>query len=209
MASTPLKKSPLKIDQPIVGWSVKESKDEPEYPPVITFDRTDELDGTTYKIKPPQIGCAMYITINHVKLPDGSKRPLEIFINSKKADQHQWIAGLTRMMSAVFHKPGPIDFVIEEMEEVYDPNGGYYADGKFQQSILSHIGAILRRHCEKIGAIESRSLTDVQIAVIEEKKAEANAAGIEMQRCGKCKEDAVIMMDGCLTCTSCGDSKCN
>ena len=200
---------PLKIDKKITGWSVKAEGEEDVTPPVITYDRTGELEGSTYKIKPPQIDCAMYITINHIELPDGTFRPLEIFINSKKADQHQWIAGLTRMMSAVFHKPGPIEFVIEEMEEVYDPSGGYWADGKFQQSILSHIGGILRKHCEKIGAIEGKSLTVEQRVVIEEKIVQADEAGVsERGLCAACKERTVIMLDGCLTCTSCGDSKC-
>jgi len=127
----------------------------------------------------------------------------------KKADQHQWIAGLTRMMSAVFHKPGPIEFVIEEMEEVYDPAGGYWANGKHHHSILSHVGSILRKHCEKIGAIESRELSDAQVEIIEEKKVEAVRSGVEMQICEACKEKAVVYMDGCLTCTSCADSKCS
>jgi hypothetical protein len=28
------------------------------------------------------------------------------------------------------------------------------------------------------------------------------------QLCGKCSTPAVIMMDGCMTCLNCGDSKC-
>lgn len=206
--------SPLKIEQKIIGWSIKkEAGGEQELEPVveaplITYERDEEMEGTTYKIKPPQIGCAMYVTINHITLPDGTKRPLEIFINSKKADQHQWIAGLTRMMSAVFHKPGPIDFVIEEMEQVYDPNGGYWADGKFQHSILAHIGTILRRHCVKIGAIKGKELDEHTIEILAEKEKEAEERGIEKMLCSACNEKSVIMMDNCLTCLACGESKC-
>jgi len=28
------------------------------------------------------------------------------------------------------------------------------------------------------------------------------------QLCAKCNETSVVMMDGCMTCLACGDSKC-
>ncbi len=31
----------------------------------------------------------------------------------------------------------------------------------------------------------------------------------EATLCGKCQTKAVIVMDGCLTCLNCGDSKCS
>jgi len=196
----------LKVDQPIVGWQVK--TDNPVLPPVVTYDRDAELEGTTYKIKPSSINCAMYITINHVTLPDGSQRPLEIFINSKHTEHHQWIVALTRMISAVFRKPGPIEFAIEELEEVYDPQGGYWVEGKFIPSLVAHVGMILRRHCEKIGVIESEKLSEDQLLVIEEKVVEAEETGVTMTFCLQCKTNAVILSEGCLMCTNCGDSKC-
>jgi len=199
---------PYKIDQPIVGWSVKTHADDPILPPVITYDRPDEMVGTTYKIKPSVINCAMYITINHVKLPDGSLRPLEVFINSKHTEHHQWIVALTRMISAVFRKPGPIEFAIEELEEVFDPQGGYWVDGKMMPSLVAHVGTVLRRHCEKIGAIEARELSSEQRVVIEEKIEIAEEAGVGMTLCKDCKVVAMLFLDGCWTCTNCGESKC-
>ena len=197
----------VKIDQPIVGWSVKTDKDS-ILPPIVTYDRLGELEGTTYKIKPSVINCAMYITINHTVLPDGSLRPLEVFINSKHTEHHQWIVALTRMISAVFRKPGPIDFAIEELEEVFDPQGGYWVDGKMMPSIIAHVGMVLRKHCEKIGAVDKRELSPEQRGIVEEKKVEADAAGVEATLCSECHEVAVIMTGGCLLCTACGESKC-
>ena len=53
-------------------------------------------------------------------------RPFEIFINSKNMEHFQWIVGLTRVMSAVFRKGGDVTFLLEELQSVFDPNGGYY-----------------------------------------------------------------------------------
>lgn len=198
----------IKIDEEIVGWRVNQPEKD-VHPPVITYDREEiGLEGTTYKIKPSVINCAMYITINHVKLPDGSLRPLEVFINSKHTAHHQWITALTRMISAVFRKPGPIEFAIEELEQVYDPQGGYWVDGKVMPSLVAHVGLILRKHCEKLGIIEHKDLSDVQMVVIKEKVEKAEKAGIDMIFCVYCREKKAIMMDGCLTCTACGESKC-
>lgn len=37
---------------------------------------------------------------------------------------------------------------------------------------------------------------------------EASAFPAEAQLCTKCSMKAVVMMDGCMTCLNCGDSKC-
>jgi len=198
----------LKIDKKIIAWSVRKDGTNSGMPPALTYNRDDELDGTTYKIKPPTIQCAVYITINHARLPDGSLRPLEVFINSKHTEHHQWIVALTRMISAVFRKPGEIEFAIDELEQVFDPQGGYWYDKKYQPSLVAHVGSILRRHCEKIGAISKRELTIEQKVVVEEKIAEAKHTGVDMMLCPNCKELAMLMQEGCETCTNCGESKC-
>jgi ribonucleoside-diphosphate reductase alpha chain len=197
-----------KIDQQIVSWSVV-TDDEPTAPPIVTYDRPAEMDGTTYKIKPVGIDCAMYITINNCLMPDGSLRPLEMFINSKHTAHHQWITAMTRMVSAVFRKPGAIDFAIEELEEVFDPAGGYWVDGKMVPSLVAHVGMVLRKHCEKIGIIAVKELTSDQRVVIEEKIEVAQKAGVEMQLCEKCREKGLLFLDNCWTCVLCGDSKCS
>ena len=46
--------------------------------------------------------------------------------------------------------------------------------------------------------------TDVRTAPAEEKGSYPPGA----QLCSKCSTKAMVMMDGCMTCLSCGDSKC-
>ncbi|WP_111496446.1 TSCPD domain-containing protein [Marinobacter bohaiensis] len=190
------------------------------------IERPDFLLGTTYKIKPPVAEHAMYITINDILLNEDtdheSRQPYEVFINSKSMEHFQWVIALTRVISAVFRKGGDVTFLVEELRSVYDPNGGYFKKGGvFMPSLVAEIGAVIEKHMKAIGLIESDEMSDVTKRVLAEKRAEfesrqsannedsgggdypANAT-----MCGKCNTKAVIVMDGCATCLSCGDSKC-
>jgi hypothetical protein len=201
-----------KIEQRITGWKVHTDTDEQGNTHTIreaeTLDRPRVVDGQTYKISPAVTDSAMYVTINNITLDDGTVRPIEIFINSKTVAHQQWITALTRMVSAIFRKPGPYLFVAEELEQIYDPQGGYFEGGKMMPSVVAHVAAVLREHFISIGAMDAPELTLVQKEIIAEKVVVAKSKGIEMQVCPDCHETALLMLDGCLTCTSCGNSKC-
>ena len=187
----------------------------------------ESLEGSTYKIKTPLDEHAMYVTINDIILNAGTeheqRRPFEIFINSKNMDHFQWIVALTRLMSAVFRKGGDVTFLAEELQAVFDPRGGYFKPGgKFMPSIIADIGAVIEHHLQKIGLMEKEELSEQQLLILEQKRAEAEAnvqaASNEAENsgdypasatlCNKCNTKAVIIMDNCATCLSCGYSKC-
>jgi hypothetical protein len=189
------------------------------------LERPEMLVGSTYKVKTPVSDHAMYVTINDIILNEGTehekRRPFEIFINSKNLDHYQWIVALTRIISAVFRKGGDVTFLVEELKAVFDPRGGYWqAGGKFMPSIIAELGHIVERHLIMIGMMASPELDDGQKQLIAEKRAEYEEAQKQTdafsttdypegaQLCAKCNTTAVIMMDGCMTCLSCGDSKC-
>ncbi|HKJ95985.1 MAG TPA: NrdJb [Gammaproteobacteria bacterium] len=198
------------------------------------LQRPETLEGSTYKIKTPLSEHALYVTINDVVLNQGTshevRRPFEIFINSKNMDHFQWIVALTRIISAVFRKGGDCTFLVEELRSVFDPRGGYFKKGgKFMPSLVAEIGDVIEQHLRKIGMIPEDQLDEHQKAYIAAKKAEftgearaepqepmdpecddSNAQYPEgAQLCGKCHTKAMIVMDGCLTCLNCGDSKCS
>ncbi|MEX0730110.1 MAG: hypothetical protein WED00_10875 [Aquisalimonadaceae bacterium] len=194
--------------------------------------RPEDLEGSTYKIKTPLSEHALYVTINDIVLNPGTdhevRRPFEIFINSKNMDHFQWIVALTRIISAVFRKGGDCTFLAEELRSVFDPKGGYFKKGgRFMPSLVAEIGDVIEIHLRKIGMIDPDQLDPHQKAFIEQKKAElearanlsteadvkANAAAAgdfpeSAQLCVKCSTKAMVMMDGCMTCLNCGDSKC-
>jgi hypothetical protein len=187
----------------------------------------EALEGSTYKIKTPLDDHAMYVTINDIVLNSGTefeqRRPFEIFINSKNMDHFQWIVALTRLMSAVFRKGGDVTFLAEELQAVFDPKGGYFKPGgRFMPSIIAEIGDVIAHHMQKIGLMEKEELSEQQKLMLDQKRAEvegtqkasAEAAGEDTgypasaTLCNKCSTKAVVVMDNCATCLSCGYSKC-
>jgi hypothetical protein len=189
------------------------------------LERPDMLLGSTYKIKTPQSEHALYITINDVVLNPGTeheiRRPYEIFINSKNMDHFQWIVALTRIISAVFRKGGDVTFLVDELRSVFDPRGGYFKKGgKYKPSLVGEIGDAIECHMKMIGMIEDNGIDDCQKQMLDAKRKEYEAIHQQetkneasdfppnAQLCKKCHTKAVISMDGCMTCLSCGDSKC-
>jgi hypothetical protein len=187
--------------------------------------RPEVLIGSTYKIKTPVSDHAMYVTINDIILNEGTehehRRPFEIFINSKNLDHFQWIVALTRVISAVFRKGGDIAFLTEELKAVFDPRGGYWQPGgKFMPSIVAELGFVIEKHLQTIGLMKSPEMDASRKALIEQKRAEYEQKNKQTdafaksdypagaQLCVKCSTAAVVMMDGCMTCLNCGDSKC-
>ncbi len=187
--------------------------------------RPEMLIGSTYKIKTPVSDHAMYVTINDIVLNEGTeheqRRPFEIFINSKNLDHFQWIVALTRIISAVFRKGGDVTFMVDELKAVFDPRGGYWQPGgKFMPSIIAELGHVIEKHLQFIGLLRKTELDVHQKKLIEEKRAEFEARQKQQdafakshfpdgaQLCTKCSTAAVVMMDGCMTCLNCGESKC-
>lgn len=194
---------------------------------VLRPEGMEALEGSTYKIKTPLDDHAMYVTINDIILNLGTeheqRRPFEIFINSKNMDHFQWIVALTRLMSAVFRKGGDVTFLAEELQAVFDPRGGYFKPGgKFMPSIIADIGAVIEHHLQKIGLMEKEELSEQQQLILDQKRAEAIASDqkktaetegdsgypVSATLCNKCHTKAVVIMDNCATCLSCGYSKC-
>lgn len=187
--------------------------------------RPEVLVGSTYKIKTPVSDHAMYVTINDIVLNEGTeheqRRPFEIFINSKNLDHFQWIVALTRIISAVFRKGGDVTFLVDELKAVFDPRGGYWQPGgKFMPSIIAELGYVIERHLQTIGLLKKPELDPHQKKLVEQKRAEFEARTKQTdafsnslfpegaQLCSKCNTAALVMMDGCMTCLNCGDSKC-
>lgn len=195
---------------------------------VMRPEGMEALEGSTYKIKTPLDDHAMYVTINDIVLNPGTeheqRRPFEIFINSKNMDHFQWIVALTRLMSAVFRKGGDVTFLAEELQAVFDPKGGYFKPGgRFMPSIIAEIGDVIAHHMRKIGLMEKEELSEQQKLILDQKRAEVEGAQKKPQAnpgeeeaqyptsatlCNKCHTKAVIVMDNCATCLSCGYSKC-
>ena len=233
-----------KIDKKIISYGVKpaistqdtEVDNTRQKAEVIQMherlERPDMLVGSTYKIKTPLSEHSLYVTINDVILNQDTeheiRRPFEIFINSKNMEHFQWIVALTRIISAVFRKGGDVTFLVEELQAVFDPKGGYFKKGgKYMPSLVAEIGDAIENHMRSIGLLEAPEIDEHHKALIASKRSELAAASaseqsrnrgneeagdgsfpVSAQLCAKCSLKAVVQLDGCMTCLNCGDSKC-
>ena len=237
-----------KIDSKITGYEVVsddplESTERPSgalVSPEMEFmhegmKRPEMLLGSTYKIKSPNSGQSIYVTINDMVLNEGtdqeSRRPYEMFINSRNMEQFQWVVALTLLISAIFRKTGDTTFLVSNLKDVFDPRGGYFKKGGvFMPSVVAEIGDVLERHFTKVGLLKKpekspdlQEFIDKKLKEARERWGEGGLRGdghhnkiprgdgaypASAQLCNKCNVKASVLMDGCSTCLNCGDSKC-
>ncbi|MDG1765085.1 MAG: adenosylcobalamin-dependent ribonucleoside-diphosphate reductase [Paracoccaceae bacterium] len=190
--------------------SEEKSKSEKEIDGEVIYmseplERPNTLDGNTYKLRWPDSEHAIYVTINDIIVND-QRRPFEVFINSKNMEHFAWTVGLTRMISAVFRRGGDVSFVVDELKAVFDPRGGAWVNGKYIPSILAAIGGVLEEHMVKIGFIinsdEMLSYQKDDLSKVEKLKR------LKQKSCTSCGQFDLQMIEGCMTCRSCGYSKC-
>jgi hypothetical protein len=87
-------------------------------------------------------------------------------------------------------------------------------------SIIAELGYVIEKHLQKIGLLRSPEMDEHRKALIDQKRKDYEAQQAQQdafakshypqgaQLCSKCSTAAVVMMDGCMTCLNCGDSKC-
>ena len=172
--------------------------------PVGLLVRTEKLTGATYKLRWPDSEHAFYVTINDVET-GGIRRPFEIFVNSKNLEHYAWVVALTRMISAVFRRGGDVSFVADELQQVFDPRGGQWADRRYVPSLVAAIGEILERHMIDTGFLP--------IADSAGTRKHLGSAAISPNSllgplCPKCCQPGLVKEAGCHTCLHCGWSKC-
>jgi len=216
----------IAIEKPIARAEVLTSPTVPTPPPNKALQRPEILHGSTYKITTPHSQSAIYVTINDIVSyrQDGSetRRPFEIFINSREMDHFQWIVSLTRLISALLRDAGKHELIIDELRSVYDPKGGYFKKGgKYMPSIAAEISYILEQHCQMIEntqpiAPDAQQQQNIQAAREKLKTIAASSDSSEMHDgypamaivCPSCTTRALVILDGCQTCLHCGASKC-
>lgn len=147
-----------KIEAKIVDYVVVKEADQSlplDEEEVVILNRPTHLSGTTYKIDPPTISSAMYVTINDYEHEDGSRVPFEIFIAAKTSDHQEYITAFTLILTALFRRQTRLDLIVDELLGIEDPRHAYFLPkgGGMCNSIVANIGMIVRDHCERIGCL--------------------------------------------------------
>ena len=120
---------------------------------ISRIHRPEVLDAKVYKLKSLFVKCSVFITLSYVKDNSGI-RPMEIFINSKDLTRAPEYVMLTRLISAVFQRSDNPMFVLEELQGIFDPNGGKFKDGKYYHSFYAEIADVIERFLFDVGIIE-------------------------------------------------------
>jgi len=116
-----------------------------------------------------------------------------------------WTVALTRMISAVFRRGGDVSFVVEELKAVFDPRGGAWMNGRYVPSILAAIGGVIEQHMVATGFLAGEGL-----GLKSDPHSEVTTIGQKPRgaACPSCGQHTMLMIEGCMTCSSCGHSKC-
>jgi ribonucleoside-diphosphate reductase alpha chain len=186
------------------GTDKSEGKVEPAK--IGVGNRPLELDGTTYKIKPPVSKNAFYVTINNVT-ENGKTRPYEVFVNTKNLQHYSWVVAITRLISAVLRREEDPSFLIEELTNIHDPNGGYYNNGQYIPSLPAEIGKVIETHLKKLNYGSNKSLVE-QVSEALDTTITYAETNMDSDPCPSCGAIGMVRSEGCLTCNKCGFSKC-
>ena len=178
--------------------------------------RPDVVDAKVYKLKSAFIKNSVFITMSYIK-HDDQIRPIEIFINSKDLTRAPEYVVLTRLISAIFRRsPNPL-FILEELQGIFDPNGGSFKEGKYYHSFYAEIADVIERFFYDVDILEKpddfipQTKTNVvshsKTATSTKKKAKIENDAFKI--CPECGAKALKTENGCDSCMACGYSKCD
>jgi len=176
--------------------------------------RPEVVDAKVYKLKSAFVKNSVFITLSYVK-EEFEIRPIEIFINSKDLTRAPEYVVLTRLVSAIFRRSNDPMFILEELQGIFDPNGGTFKEGKYYHSFYAEIADVIERFFFDVGIMatpDSRPVEDNgKPKEIIHAKDEGNAGNIEFRLCGECNNRTLKTENGCDICMDpdCGYSKCD
>ena len=177
--------------------------------------RPEVVDAKVYKLKSAFVKNSVFITLSYVN-NNGMLSPIEIFINSKDLTKTSEYVVLTRLISAIFRRSTNPMFILEELQGIFDPNGGSFKEGKYYHSFYSEIADVIERFfydvkiINKPKTVSSHNAEGID-AISTELKPELNMVDLnsEFRICPTCSGKSLKTENGCDSCVECGYSKCD
>ena len=179
--------------------------------------RPEVVDAKVYKLKSAFVKNSVFITLSYIKDDDNGLKPIEIFINSKDLTKTSEYVVLTRLISAIFRRATNPMFILEELQGIFDPNGGSFKEGKYYHSFYSEIADVIERFFYDVKIIDRPADTPISDNGISKKKlVEPNGLELhekkmncEFRICPTCSSKSLKTENGCDSCMACGYSKCD
>ena len=173
--------------------------------------RPQVVDAKVYKLKSAFVKNSVFITLGYITEND-TLRPVEIFINSKDLTKTPEYVVLTRLISAIFRRSGDPMFILEELQGIFDPNGGSFKEGKYYHSFYAEIADVIERFFYDVGILDKPNEMSINNdgpvnapATVKKNDTENTAFKI----CPDCNSKTLKTENGCDSCMGCGYSKCD
>ena len=176
--------------------------------------RPEVVDAKVYKLKSAFVKNSVFITLSYVKVETEIK-PIEIFINSKDLTRAPEYVVLTRLVSAIFRRSHDPMFILEELQGIFDPNGGTFKEGKYYHSFYAEIADVIERFFFDVGIMEIPDAKPVEdngnLQKVVQAKEEGNSGNFKFRVCKECNNRTLKTENGCDICMDpdCGYSKCD
>ena len=173
--------------------------------------RPEVVDAKVYQVKSAFIKNSVFVTLSFIHHEE-QIRPIEIFINSKDLTRAPEYVVLTRLISAIFRRsPNPM-FILEELQGIFDPNGGSFKEGKYYHSFYAEIADVIERFFYDVGILDKPNEMSINNdgpvnapATVKKNDTENTAFKI----CPDCNSKTLKTENGCDSCMGCGYSKCD
>ena len=174
--------------------------------------RPEVVDAKVYKLKSAFIKNSVFVTLSFIK-HDDHIRPIEIFINSKDLTRAPEYVVLTRLISAIFRRSANPMFILEELQGIFDPNGGSFKEGKYYHSFYAEIADVIERFFYDVNILEKPSTwspeNDGNVSIDIPPVDSEDGENVDFKICPDCGAKALKTENGCDTCMACGYSKCD
>jgi len=182
------------------------------------FVRPDVVNAKVYKLKSAFVKNSVFITLGYVESDNGIS-PVEIFINSKDLTKAPEYVVLTRLISAIFRRATNPMFILEELQGIFDPNGGSFKEGKYYHSFYAEISDIIEKFFVDVGIVHKQEITELHDKLEKSSSDENEVMGSQINLidsmnenfriCPDCSSKSLKTENGCDSCMSCGYSKCD
>ena len=165
------------------------------------LQRPQTVNAKVYKLKSPFTKHSVFATLGYVS-ENGKNMPIEIFINSKDLSKMSEYTALTRLISMIFRSRNEPEVVIDELKDIYDPNGGYFKNGTYMHSFYSEIADVIQTFLQDIG-YSPKPKQESNPYILDDRSG--------LQLCPHCKQKTLKIENGCVSCINkdCGYSKCD
>jgi len=133
----------------------------------------------------------LYVTVNKME-----GRPIEVFVQIGKSGYSTMAdaEATGRLVSLALRSGVGVKDVVEQLEGI-GGSSPVFSEGKLIMSIPDAIASVLKKHFVSVGKNQSDT--------------PRRAVDLNLERCPDCGDRALVFESGCMTCRSCGYSKCD